>query len=85
MWYIYNAILLSHKKEWNNAFAATWVDLEIIILNEIRQRNTSIICYHFYVGSNKNDIKLTYLRNRNWHTDFKNKFIATKGKGEEIN
>ena len=36
MWYI--GILLSHKKEWNFAFAATWIDLEDIMLSEISQR-----------------------------------------------
>ena len=32
-------------------FAATWMDLEIIILSD--QRKTDIICYHLYVESNK--------------------------------
>ena len=35
--HIYNGILLSHKKEQNNAFAATLMDLEIIILSEVSQ------------------------------------------------
>ena len=30
-------------------FAATWMDLEIKIWSEFRQRKTSIICYHLYV------------------------------------
>ena len=41
--YIYNGILLSHKKEEIMPFAATWMDLEIIILSEVRQRKTNII------------------------------------------
>ena len=33
----YNGILLSYKKEWNNAIVATRMDLEIIMLSEVRQ------------------------------------------------
>ena len=34
MWYIYNGILLSHRKERNNAIANNWMDLEVIKLRE---------------------------------------------------
>ena len=40
--HIYNGILLSHKKE-ILPFAATWMDLDIIIISEVRQRKTNII------------------------------------------
>ena len=33
-------------------FAVTWIDLEIIILSEVRQWNTDIIWYCSCVGSN---------------------------------
>ena len=36
--HIYNGILLGHKKDEIMPSAATWVDLEIIILSEFRQR-----------------------------------------------
>ena len=44
MAYTYNGILLSYKKK-NEImpFAATWMDLEIIILSEIRHRKTNIM------------------------------------------
>ena len=41
--HIYNGILLSHKKDEIMPFAATWMDLEMIILSEISQRKTNII------------------------------------------
>ena len=43
--YIYNRILFIHKKEWNKImpFAATWMDLDIIIRSEISQRKANII------------------------------------------
>ena len=39
--YIHNGIVLSHKKEWDMPFAATWRDLGIIILSEVRERKIS--------------------------------------------
>ena len=38
MLHIYHGILFSHKKEQNNAFAATWMDLRIVILSEVSQK-----------------------------------------------
>ena len=35
MWYIHNGISLGHKKIM--LFAATWIDLEIIIVTEVSQ------------------------------------------------
>ena len=44
----YNGILLSHKRNEIMPFAATCMDLEIIILSEVRKRKVNTI-YHLYV------------------------------------
>ena len=36
--------------------AATWMDLEIVILSEVSQRKTNIICYRLYVESKKRSL-----------------------------
>ena len=40
---------VSHKKEWNDAIAATWVNPEILLLSEVSQKEKgkymkSLIC-----------------------------------------
>ena len=37
----YSGILLSHKKSEIMSFAATWMDLEVIRLSEVRKRKTN--------------------------------------------
>ena len=59
--------------------AATWLDLEIIIITEGRQKKTNIIWYQLYVESKK----WTYLQNRNRCTDIGNKLMVTEGEGGE--
>ena len=50
-------------------FAATWMDLEIIILNKVSQRKTNIVWYHLYVESKKNRTnELTYKTEIDSHT-----------------
>ena len=41
-------------------FAATWIDLEIIILSEVSQRKTNVICYRLYVESKRNTNEFIY-------------------------
>ena len=38
MAHIYSGLLLSHKKNEIMLFAGIWMDLEIIILNEVREK-----------------------------------------------
>ena len=53
MWYIYTMEYYSAiKKNEIMSFAAIWMDLEIIILSEVRQTKTNIR-YHLYVESKK--------------------------------
>ena len=36
-------------------FVVTWMDLDIVISNEVVQTKTNIIWFHVYVESKKND------------------------------
>ena len=80
------------KKEQNNVikksmpFAATQMNLEIIILSEVRKRKTNTIWCHLHVEY-KIWHKWTYFRSRNRFTGIENKFMVAKGKesGEGIN
>ena len=54
MWCIYTMeYYLAIKKNEILPFAATWVELEGIILSEISQRKTKIIWLHSYEGSKR--------------------------------
>ena len=58
-------------------FAATWMDLEIIILNEVRERQISYVIT--YMWNTKKWYKWTYLQNRKRLADTENKLTATTG------
>ena len=44
--YIYNGILLNHKNNKIVPFAATQMDLEIVIMNEVKDRYHMILLIH---------------------------------------
>ena len=63
--------------------AATWMDLEIMLLSEVGQKENDR--YHIYLES-KIWHKWMYLQNRNRLTDIENKLMITKKeRGEGIN
>ena len=55
MWYIYTMKYYSAiKKNEIMSFAATWMDLEIAILSEVRERKTNISYDITYMWNKKN-------------------------------
>ena len=65
MWYVYTMESYSAiKKNEIMPFAATWMDLDIIVLREVSQIKKNTIWYHLYAESIIWH-KLTYLWNRN--------------------
>ena len=58
MWYIYTIKYYSAIRKQNNAFAATWLQLEIIILNEVSQKEKdkyNMISHMWNLKSGKNE------------------------------
>ena len=61
-------------------FAATWMDLEIIILSKVRQKEKDKYHMISHVES-KIPHKSTYLQNKNRLTDIENKLLVANGGG----
>ena len=43
MWYVYSGILLIHKKSKLGSFVEMWIDLESVMLSDIRKGKTNIV------------------------------------------
>ena len=79
--YICNGLVLSHKKNEIMPFAATYMNLENVILKEVRERQISYDIT--YMWNLKKGYKGTYLQNQNRLTDVEHKFMTTRGEGAE--
>ena len=78
MWYIYTMEYNSAiKKNEIMPFEATWMDLEIITLSEVRQRKTNTI-YHLYVESKKMTQMNLFTKQKQTHR-LCNKLMVIKG------
>ena len=73
MVHTYNVILLSHKNSGIMPFAATWIDLEIIILNEVRERQIPYdIAYMWNLKYDTDEL----IWNRNRLRSIENRFVG---------
>ena len=63
-------------------FAATWIDLEGIILHGINQTKTNTLWYVLYVESKKYNKLVNYNKTRNRLTDTENKLVVSSGEKE---
>ena len=80
---IYNRLLLSHKKNEIMPSLVTWMDLEITILTEVRERQ---IGYHLHMGS-KNMIQINlFTKQKQTHRHGKPTYVFQRGnRGRGIN
>ena len=77
-----NGILLSHKMNKILSFLTTWIQLEIIILSEVSQKEKDK--FHMILES-KIWHKWTYLQYRNRCTDIDHRLVVAKGESREWN
>ena len=83
MRYIYIMEYYSVIKNYKMLFVATWMQLEIITLSQVRKRKMNTVEHHFFVEF-KIWHKWTYLQNRNTFTDIENRVVVAKGDGGRI-
>ena len=84
--YIYNIYNSAIKKYEIMPFAATWMDLEIIILSEVSRTEKDkyhMILLIWGIWNFKKRYKWTYLPNRKRLTDIENKLMVSKGEAAE--
>ena len=84
MAHTYNGILLSHKKEQNNAICSNMDgpgDHTYIHLSEVSQTEDKYCVISLICGIEKKWYKWPYLQNRNRLTDVENELMVTGGKG----
>ena len=75
--YIYNGLLAIEKND-IMSFAETWMELEVIIVSEVSQRQKNILYYHLHVDSK---IQTNLFAKQNRLTDIENR--VTRGDGGE--
>ena len=79
--HIYNGILLSHKKEWNNTICSNMDGPRDYHTKWSKSDRERQILYDItYMWNLKKWHKWTYLQNRNRLTDFENKPVLPNGK-----
>ena len=85
--YIYVKYIMEYysaiKKTKLMSFAATWMDLEIIILSEVSQTKTNIIWYHLYMESKKTMQINLFKKQKQTHRLRKHTYGYKRGKGGE--
>ena len=80
--HIYNGILLSHKKEQNNAICSNMDEPVDYHSKQSKSERERQIPYDItYIWNLKYDTNGTYLQNRNRLTDTENRLVVAKGEG----